>query len=386
MIFKNTSHRAQRSMTLLGVGLVAVTLVMAACSSSAKPTSTATTVPVATTASGSGGLAAAQSFVNKYEQQPAQITDTAKVTGTIPSGKTVDFIPCGPNPECQQEGTIVKQAASLIGWHEVTISNDGTPQGDKAAFNDVVRNKPAGVLYTAIPLAVFQSDVSSLEANGTVVSACCVTDPVGTGVDYNVDDAAEGDIVGQAQAAILAVNSSCTDADSVIVNIPDFAILANGIASYKQWMATYCPSATVDELNIALANLADGNTTIVSYLRAHTNVKYVVASTDGLTVGLPAALTAAGLTTKIIGQGATPTNVQYLKAGQEVGDVAFPYDEVMYAMFTAVLQKAAGGTITPSVAPPLWILTASNAPGSGAAIFPVVANYQTEYESLWGKG
>ncbi len=321
----------------------------------------------------------------KYSKQPTQITDTAKVNGTIPSGKTVDFVPCGPNPECQQEGQIVAQAAHLVGWNEVTISNDGTPQGDKAAFDQVVRNKPAAVLYTAIPLSVFQSDVSALQANKTTVSACCVTDPTGSGVDYNIDNPQEGAIVGQAQATIVATDSKCKNDGAVIVNIPDFAILANGVSNFKTAMANYCPGASVSELDVALANLSTANTTIVAYARAHPNVKYVVASTDGLTTGLPAALKAGGLSDKLVGQGATPTNIQYLKAGQEVGDVAFPYDEAMYAMFTAALQAAAGGTITPSVAPPLWILTPSNAPASSGAIFPVVANYQSEYQALWGK-
>ena len=95
-------------------------------------------------------------------------------------------------------------------------------------------------------------------------------------------------------------------------------------------MKSYCPSATANTLDIALADIANATTTIVSYVRSHPNVKYVVASTDGLTIGLPGALKAAGLNVKLVGQGATPTNIQYLKSGQEVGDAAFPYNEVMW--------------------------------------------------------
>jgi ribose transport system substrate-binding protein len=323
--------------------------------------------------------------VAKYSVQPSAITDTAKVTGTIPKGKSVYFIPCGPNPECQQEGAIVKQAANILGWSTVIVPNDGTPQGDKAAFDQVVRGKPVAVLYTAIPQAVFQSEVPALKANGTAVIACCVTDPTGNGVDYNIDSPSEAGIVGQAQAAITANASKCQNSDAVIVNIPDFAILADGVANYKHWMSVYCPSATVSELDVALANLATANTTIVSYARAHPNIHYVAASTDGITVGLPAALTAAGLSgVHIVGQGATPTNIQYLHANQEVGDAAFPYYEAMWAMMTAAAQHAAGEPITPAVAPPLWVLTPSNAPNTSAAAFPVVPNYAQQYKALWG--
>jgi ribose transport system substrate-binding protein len=393
---RRTSGRLGRHRLLfVGLGAVVISLSLAACGSSSK-SSTATTTGTSATTTGSSatttgsstpsGLAAAQALMAKYSVQPTAITSTVKITGTIPKGKTVYFIPCGPNPECQQEGQIVKQAASFVGWNTVIVPNDGTPQGDKAAFDQVVRAKPAGVLYTAIPQSDFQSEIPALEANGTVVSACCVTDAVGNGIDYNIDSPEESAPVGQAQAAIVATDSKCQNADSVIVNLPDFAILADGVKAYKDGMASYCPSSSVGEIDIALADLANANTTIVSYARAHSNVKYVVASTDGVTVGLPAALKAAGLSTKVVGQGATPTNIQYLHAGQEVGDVAFPYNEAMYAMLTAVFQKAAGDAITPSVAPPLWVLTPTNAPNTSAAIFPVVADFQAQYKALWGVG
>ncbi len=403
MIRRKEISRRPARLLAMGMGTLAVVFTMVACSSSSKTSTPPTTAaPAATTApagasggstattaapsGGSGGLAAAQALIAKDSPEPTQITDTAKVTGKIPSGKTVYFIPCGPNPECQQEGQIVKTAASMVGWSTVIVPNDGSPQGSKAAFDQVVRAKPAGVLYTAIPQSTFQSETAALKANGTVVSACCVTDAVGNGIDYNIDSPEESGPVGQAQAAIVATNSNCQNADSVVVNIPDFAILADGVKAFKDGMASYCPSSTVNELDIALANIASANTTIVSYARAHPNVKYIVASTDGVTIGLPAALKAAGLSDKIVGQGATPTNIQYLHAGQEVGDVAFPYNEVMYSMLTPVLQKAAGDAITPSVAPPMWILTPSNAPNTSAAIFPVVQDYQAQYKANWGVG
>lgn len=380
-------NQLARSRTRAAVALAVVAaamLVLAACSSSSKSTSASTSAPSATT-SGSSGLAAAEALVAKYEVEPTQITDTAKITSPIPKGKTIYFIPCGPNPECQQEGAIVKQATDLIGWNTVVVPNDGTPQGDKAAFDQVVRAKPIAVLYTAIPQSVFQSEIPALQANNTAVIACCVTDPVGHGVDYNIDSPQESAPVGQAQGAWVAADSKCQNADSVIVNIPDFAILADGVEAFKKEMASACPSANVSELDIALANLSSASTTIVSYLRSHPDVHYVVASTDGITVGLPAALKAAGLTdVKLVGQGATPTNIQYLHSGEQAADVAFPYYEVMWAMVTAAIQHAIGEPITPSVAPPLWILTPSNAPNVSSAAFPVVQDYQAQYKALWG--
>ena len=99
----------------------------------------------------------------------------------------------------------------------------------------------------------------------------------------------------------------------------------------------------------------------------------MVASTDAITIGLPQAIKAAGLSNvKIVGQGATPTNIQYLHSGQQAADVAFPYYEVMYSMFNAAIQAKAGMPVAASVAPPKWLLIPANAPQTTATVFPVV--------------
>jgi ribose transport system substrate-binding protein len=387
--------RRRFSLTLRRAGVllaVLAALTLAACSSSSSSGS-GTASSSSGSASGSGlsaadqaGLAKAQAFVATAVQRPTTITDTVKVTKPVPAGLTIDFIPCG-SPECTLEGNIVKKAAASVGWNTVILSNDGTPQGDKAAFAQAVRNKAAAVLYTAIPASTFASELPALKANGTFLSTCCVTDAVGpsTGIGYVIDDPAEVGPVGGAQAAWVAADSK-DKADSVFVNIPAFSILASQATYYKNGMAAYCPTCKVDQLDIALANLSSAPGTIVSYLRAHPSVNYVIASTDAVTIGLPAALKAAGLSNvKIVGQGATPNNIQYLHSGQEAADVAFPYYEVMYAMVNAAIQNKAGMPVTASVAPPKWLLIPANAPETTSQVFPVVASYQSQYQALWGK-
>ena len=389
--------RRRFSLTLRHTGVllaVVATLVLAACSSSnsSSSSSSGTASSGSSSSSSSGlssadqaGLAKAEALVTSQTQRPTTITDTTKVTKPIPKGLTIDFIPCG-SPECTLEGNIVKQAAAAVGWNTVILSNDGTPQGDKAAFTQAVRNKAAAILYTAIPASTFSSLLPQLKANGTFISTCCVTDAVGpsTGIGYAIDIPAQVGPVGGSQAAWVAADSKDT-ADSVFVNIPAFAILASQATDYKAGMATYCPTCKVDEIDVALANLSTAPSTIVSYLRAHPSVNYVVASTDAITIGLPAAIKAAGLSNvKIVGQGATPTNIQYLHSRQEAADVAFPYYEVMYAMVNAAIQDKAGMTVAPSVAPPAWLLTPQNAPNTTAQVFPVVSGYQSQYQALWG--
>jgi ABC-type sugar transport system substrate-binding protein len=399
-ILQAARRAARKPVAVLAV--VAAVLVAVGCSSSGSSssssassgTSAAASSSSSATSGGSGlssadqaGLAKAQAFLAKAETRPTQITNTVKITKPIPKGKTVDFITCGATPECTQEGQLVQDADNLLGWSTVILNNDGSSAAWKNDFDQVVRTKPAAVLFTGIPAALYASDAAALKANGTFVSTCCVTDVAGpsTGIGYAIDVPSQVGPVGGAQAALVAADSKDT-ADSLIVNLPDLPILDNGVTDYKSGMATYCPSCKVSELDIALANIATGPSTIVAYVRSHPSIKYVVAATDGLTVGLPAALKAAGLSdVQIIGQGATATNLQYMHSGEQAGDVAFPYYEVMWSMVNAVAQHEAGMAVTPSVAPPMWVLTPSNAPTSSLA-FPLVLNYQTQFKALWGLG
>ena len=209
--------RRRFSLTLRHTGVllaVVATLSLAACSSSSSSgsSSSGTASSGSSSSSSSGlssadqaGLAKAEALVASQTQRPTTITDTTKVTKPIPKGLTIDFIPCG-SPECTLEGGIVKQAAAAVGWNTVVLSNDGTPQGDKAAFTQAVRNKAAAILYTAIPASTFSSLLPQLKANGTFISTCCVTDAVGpsTGIGYAIDIPAQVGPVGGSQAAWVA--------------------------------------------------------------------------------------------------------------------------------------------------------------------------------------
>ena len=310
-ILQGARRAARKPAAVLAV--VAAVLVAVGCSSNSSSSSSAASAgstaaassSASATSGGSGlsaadqaGLAKAQAFLATAETRPTQITNTVKITKPIPKGKTVDFITCGATPECTQEGQLVQDADNLLGWSTVVLNNDGSSAAWKSDFDQVVRTKPAAVLFTGIPAALYSSDAAALKANGTFVSTCCVTDVAGpaTGIGYAIDVPSQVGPVGGAQAALVAADSKDT-ADSLIVNLPDLPILDNGVTDYKTGMATYCPTCQVSELDIALANIATAPATIVAYVRSHPSIKYVVAATDGLTVGLPAALKAAGLWT-----------------------------------------------------------------------------------------
>ena len=124
----------------------------------------------------------------------------------------------------------------------------------------------------------------------------------------------------------------------------------------------------------------------MSYVRSHPSVNYVALSvTDALDNGLPAALSAAGLShVKIVGQGGGPTSFQYMAQGQELALVPFDYYDVDYMMLDSLARHWAGVPVQ-LTAPPLWLITKANLPANHTQLFPNVTDYQSQFLKLWGK-
>ena len=143
----------------------------------------------------------------------------------------------------------------------------------------------------------------------------------------------------------------------------------------------------MDTIDIPLTALGkDAPDRIVSYLRSHPKVGYVVLSvSDALGTGLPAALQAAGLggKVKILGQGASTQIYQYISGGQVKSVVPFDYYAVDYQMLDALARHFAGVPVK-QTPPPLWLVGKSELPNANA-LFPLVPDYRSQFLKLWGK-
>jgi ribose transport system substrate-binding protein len=373
-------------MASAGAMLVALALVGAACGSSAKKTATAT--PNATTANaggdGSAAVAQAKAAVAKYQQRPTTINFNVPVGKPIPTGKKIDFINCGSSA-CNLEGNIIKQAADVLGWTLKVLNTDGTPQQVQNAWQQVGREKPDGVLYTAVPRAEIEQYLKNAAQQGIGVAACCLTDQEGDGIDYIIGKASQGAQLGPAYASWVVADSNAK-AKTIFLTLPDFPILTTVENAYHASLTKMCPTCGYDKLDIPLADLGkNAPDLIISYLRSHPDTKYVVASVDAIVLGLPAALKAAGLNDiKLIGEGPNTTNLQYIASGQQAASVAFPYYEEMYAMVDALARKFAGVPIVEAFDPPVWLLTKDNVP-STTELFPLVLTTKDQFAKLWGK-
>ena len=330
------------------------------------------------------GIEKAQALYDSFLKRPTEIPNSTPIDKPIPKGKKITFIACG-TPSCNLEAAIIKKAADKLGWTFSQIATDGTPEKTKAAWGQIVREKPDGVIYSATPRAGFEQELQQAKALGIHVTACCTTDPPGNGLDFVIGQPTQSTGVGQAMASWV-ITTSEGKANSVYVDLSAFPILAELYKGYSEVMDDLCAACKYDRLDIPITALGkDVTERIVGYLRSHTDTKYVALSVDGaLGIGLPAALKAAGLNDiKVVGEGPDTTTLQYISSGQQQASVAFPYWEEMYAQVDALARIFAGTPPEAKTTVPTWVLTKDNLP-TDKEIFPVVADMEEQYYKLWG--
>ncbi|MFC5731206.1 MULTISPECIES: sugar ABC transporter substrate-binding protein [Nocardioides] len=332
----------------------------------------------------SSGIEKAQALYDSYIERPTQIPNKTPIDKPIPGGKKVTFISCG-TPTCNLEADIIERATEKLDWSFSVIANDGTPEKTKAAWQQILREKPDGVIYSATPRAGFEPELQEAKDLGIHVTACCTTDPPGNGLDFVIGQPHHSKPVGQAMAAWVITNSKGSG-NSVYVDISAFPILGELYKGYSGLMDDMCAACRYDRLDIPITALGkDVTERIVGFLRSHPDTKYVALSVDGaLGVGLPAALKAAGLNDiKIVGEGPDTTTLQYISSGQQEATVMFPYWEEMFSQVDALARMFSGLTLEEETFVPTWIVTKDNLP-TDEEIFPVVEDMEEQYYKLWG--
>jgi ribose transport system substrate-binding protein len=378
--------RSRLVTTLLSVSAVA--LIVAGCSSSKSSdnTTNAASTSSATSAGVAAGLQEARALVAAHSQRPTSIGVSAPITKPIPTGKKVVFISCGTDT-CTLQGSIIAQGAKELGWTASTIVTDGSAPQIQAAMTSAIRSGANGIILNAVPISEFKPELQQAVAKGILFEECCTTDPVGNGLMYVTVTPSDDGTVGEVLGAWVANDSNGTG-QALWVQLP-IPILEPMAVQFKAALQKFCDGGCqYNELDVPITATATQTTTqIVTFLRAHPAVKYVGLSVDGaLGVGLPAALKLAGISgVKVVGEGGTPQIFQYIADGDpEWLSVPFDYYTTDYQMLDAFARKWAG---VPVVAPApwdWWLMTKSDLPSS-STLFPVVANYQSDFLKLWGK-
>jgi len=336
---------------------------------------------------GGPGVAEAQSLAEKATTRPTSIGLEAAIGKEVPAGKKVVFISCGVEA-CEIQGDIIKQGAADLGWTAEAIGTDGSPEQLQNAFETALRQGADAVILNAVNRAAVAKQIEKAEQQGVAFVTCCSIEAEGDGILRNVAGKENSARIGENLAASIVADSN-GKADTLFVNISAFQILQSLAGQLESSYKQFCPECEYGTLDIPVTALGkDAPDRIVSYLRSHPQVNYVVLSvSNALGAGLPAALKAAGLADKVklVGQSGDTQTFQDLQANNINSVVPFDYYSVDYLMLDALARHFAGVPVEPAQ-PPMWIVTADNMPAEATeGLFPVVESYRDEFTKLWGK-
>jgi ABC-type sugar transport system substrate-binding protein len=234
------------------------------------------------------------------------------------------------------------------------------------------------VILNAVNRDAVAKQIEKAEQQGVAFVTCCSIEAEGDGILRNVAGKENSARIGENLAASIVADSN-GKADTLFVNISAFQILQSLAGQLESSYKQFCPECEYGTLDIPVTALGkDAPDRIVSYLRSHPQVNYVVLSvSNALGAGLPAALKAAGLADKVklVGQSGDTQTFQDLQANNINSVVPFDYYSVDYLMLDALARHFAGVPVE-QAQPPMWIVTADNMPAEATeGLFP----------KLWGK-
>jgi len=372
----------KRSMRVL-LAVVACAVAAAGCSSSSS-SSPSSSGSVKAASAASAGVTAAKAVVSGHLATPTSIGITTKVPGKIPAGKVIAFLDCG-TPACHQLYEDFAVAAKFLHWTAKDVNSGDTPGSVTNAWDQLVANPPSAVVTSSQPDTEFASQLAALAAKNVPVVDCCTANAAHANLKVVSDGLNAVSVQAQLQAAWVVANSE-GKGSAVWLGTPAFPVLAAAQTQFQHYLKQYCPSCGFSALPINVTQIGTSAlpTAIVGFLRAHPSYKYVAAGFDDEFIGLPAALSAAGLSgsVKLIGSDPGATELPYIKSGQEAASVTFPAGSTMFLLADALARTFVGASVAPDdIVLPRQLVTGSTLPST--TVPPDIPNYQQQFEALW---
>jgi ABC-type sugar transport system substrate-binding protein len=346
-----------------------------------------------TTAAAGGGDAAsaAQERVAPYLEPSTSVGINEPVDGEVPSDVSVYWLEGNIQSILPITGGF-ESATDALGWNLTTLTYDpADPQAPGAAMQQAVE---AGADYIAVSGQTTDILGTGLEAAmsaGIPVIDLYSTDEIGgesNGIYANVGSPAYSRSSYPRLVDLIIADSGGT-ANTLVVSIPDFAILQVATDAISEQFTNECPDCEVSSLDVTIADLTGGTVSsqIVSALQANPDIGYVLLVIGDLATGLPEALSSAGMDdVKIVGHVANPEQVQSLVDGTSFAWIPLPRPESAWAAVDSMVRLAAGQEVSPEhEVLPIEIWTTDNVP-TPVEEYEGPDGYQDQFTALWGVG
>ncbi|MDQ2738708.1 MAG: substrate-binding domain-containing protein [Actinomycetota bacterium] len=291
-------------------GVSAVALVsLAACSSSSKSASS-------TGSAAGANVTAAQSAIAPYLVAPTVFPAGDPLPSKLPAGKNFVFLQCA-TPICAVTEKLTAAAVGAIGGKMTAINVGITAQTAQAGASSALALKPDAVILGAIDPSLFGTGLKALSDAGVkLVSLQIDKDVTPYGITFNYLGTDLSQKNGKLMADWVIANKGA-QTNTVLYTLPALDLSAPLQAAFQAEMKSNCAACKVRVVPLDAASI--GTTaprTIVTDLQAHTGTNAAVFVSLSAAAGLPAALSAAGLSVSTIGFGPAAANLQDIKDGK----------------------------------------------------------------------
>jgi ribose transport system substrate-binding protein len=346
----------------------------------------------ASTSSGDASAAAA-SAPAPLTTAPTKITNTISLAKPPTPGKTFFWLQC-ELPICTKIGGGVKAATQAAGFNFKTLVYKASDPG--GGLESALQQKPDVIAITGIPSAAIKPQLKAAADAGVPVVVCSPGPEEPSAETYAAICSRTTGPDGE-NLAKWAIKDSGGKAHTVMVTIPSFPSLQTTVDGLNSTMKKYCPGCSTGELDLTVDDLGGGQVAskLVAYLQSHPDTNYVVFNFGDLEIGVPEALKAAGLDTKVklIGNGAGPAQFQALIKGNgmDAAWVAYPAVYEGWQLVDAGLRVVDGGKVPDGYQKeldslPSYIVDTPEAAKALAPSFDYAgpAGYQDQFTKLWG--
>jgi ribose transport system substrate-binding protein len=351
----------------------------------------ASTTAATTTTAGNAQAAEAKQAMQDITPRPTSIGIDEPIEGGVQPGKTIDYLACGV-PACAELGESLKKAAKEVGWKIKVVNQGLSPEEVKAAWEQVVRDKPDAVVTTGgFPLEVYAKELAQFKKEGGVMVSVADVQPAEPDKGYIAAiSGAERSKLAGVQMAKWVIAETDGKANVQMINVSGFPSIVMQYEGFKSTLEEMCPDCSMKTYDAPLDSFGKelpGD--IAQQLQSNPNANALVLGSGDMAVGLPAALKGAGIDPPAaITQGQTPAIAQVMKEGGISAIWGQELAEIMWRSVDVLARHFAGQSVEPDIEADTavqWLLTNENIP-STTEPFPLVEDYQDQYRQLWGLG
>ena len=242
--------------------------------------------------------------------------------------------------------SLLDAAAHKAGVQLSTVKAGSTASTVQSAAESIVTDSPRGVFLPAFEPSTISKQLQEMDAKRIPVIGLGVLDPARWGLTSAIVSNHSITTAGKVLAD-WAVATRGNRANVIFFGLPEVSYDAIMTNAFLAEMKARCPGCAV---RTAAVHQADVGSTlpskVVSELQQHPGANVLVFQSQESTIGLPAAMKAAGISADVVGYAGGPTSLQYIKNGQEAATLAISPAIQTWTAMDAALRAAEGQPLT----------------------------------------